>query len=413
MNNIKIAILLGAPFTEQNIDRLGLRYLTQFAEVHVFDCSKLVGRNNENVKASFVHWPNYVILKSNESLRAELLLRNINWVIDNIDLDANTAWIGVLVRSLKIKLINVQTGLLPPPSFGDRVKNFFRQKPSIQSNTINIANLNNASKYESKFTSFFSLLKKVINRILYQWRKLALVPQPDLILLAGRVAAKSIKAKRAKVKIWIGSEDYYKFIETSNASIGMSGKKSLKPFIVFVDVCLPLASDWKFLGIAPPISAAEYYPKLSHLLCKIEVLTGKSVVVAGHPNSQYIANYDVLLGGRKIIFGKTANLVSNADLVLMHASTSASFVALAKKPALFISSRLISLTNYGARINAMAKALSSSIIMLEDADATLELTLQQHINEVAYKKYVENYLRSDECKEAQPWQALKECLCSL
>lgn len=47
---IHVAILIGAPLTEQNFERFGIPYLSPHFEVLVFDCLNWVGRNADIVK---------------------------------------------------------------------------------------------------------------------------------------------------------------------------------------------------------------------------------------------------------------------------------------------------------------------------------------------------------------------------
>ena len=226
------------------------------------------------------------------------------------------------------------------------------------------------------------------------------------MLLAGRDALDAHDAKKAATKIWIGSEDYYTFRAVAEQLASGAVQRRERPFVLFIDVCLPHASDWKFLGIAPPIEAKDYYPMLRRLFDRIEQLLGVPVVVAGHPNTRGVPGYAALVGDRELVVGSTAALVMQADLVLTHASTATSFIALAGKPSLFVSSRDIDHTYYGSRVRAMAGSLASPLLLLEDVNALTAGVLPRAADLAACRRYVARYLRSDDATEQTPWQAL-------
>jgi hypothetical protein len=404
-----VAILLGSPFTEQNVERLGLHQLEPHLDIHVIDCARLIGRNPDAISVQRVHWPYYKTISTAEELRRALRSCGASWAIDNIGFDIDTAWVGEIVKTLGVGIVSVKSGRLPLPSLKDRLRAFIISTGEAVALSLADAALPTKPQAGRRpLARAVSLWHKVANRVTYEWKRRNYVPTPDLVLLAGSDALDAHDVKRAAAKIWIGSEDYYKF-QTVAAQIATGElAQRQQPFALFVDVCLPHATDWKFLGITPPITAEEYYPLLRRLFDRVEWLLGMPIVVAGHPNTRWVPDYAALVGGRELVLGSTAALVMQAELVLTHASTATSFIALAARPSVFVSSHSIDRTYYGSRVRAMAESLSSPLVMLEGANELERDSLPRAANATACRRYVARYLRSDEAKEQGPWQGLIE-----
>ena len=81
---IRIAILLGVPFTEQNFERVGIPYLSKHFEVMVFDCTELLGRNTNNIKCQQAHWHNFLAIKSEVELAVQIEKYRPHYAIDFI-----------------------------------------------------------------------------------------------------------------------------------------------------------------------------------------------------------------------------------------------------------------------------------------------------------------------------------------
>ncbi len=407
----RVAILLGSPFTEQNVERLGLHYLAPHLDIHVIDCARLIGRNPDAIAAQRAHWPHYEAVCTAEELRQALRSCGAAWAIDNIGFDVDTAWVGDVVQALGVGIVSVKSGLLPLPSLKDRLRAFLmRPGEAAVPPPPDSALPQPAQAGRSPLTRAASLWRKVANRAVYEWRRRNCIPDPDLVLLAGSDALEASDSKMAAAKIWVGSEDFYKFQTVAAQLAADESAQRQRPFALFVDVCLPHATDWKFLGMAPPIMVEEYYPLLCRLFDRVERLLGMPVVVAGHPNTRWVPDYAALVGGRELVLGHTAALVMQADLVLTHASTATSFIALATIPSVFVSSHSIDRTYYGSRVRAMAESLSSPLVMLEDADRLTRDDLPSAADAAACRRYVVRYLRSSEATEIEPWQGLIEFL---
>lgn len=395
-----IAILLGAPLTDRHFARLGVRELSRISDVIVVDCMRLVGRNPDHVTANMVDWPNYVTASTRDELRDILSRYSPQYAFDDVGASPETAFLGEIARQNSVKLVCIREGRLPRPSLVRRLRLIAADR------SAGLAPTNSGTGADRTAAALVprTLIQRILSRLVQEYRRRTDVPRPDVALLAGTDAL-DWYARRAPQHIWIASNDYHAFQHPEAAPESLP-----KPYAVFIDVCLPLAADWKLLGMTPPIAANDYYPLLRGLFQRIEELAGNPVVVAGHPNSRAVSNYVDLLGGRQPIFGQTSELVRHSSLVLSHASTATSFVAMAEKPVMFVSSKSIDRTTYGAHVRAMARSLNGPVVMLEESDRLTVEQLPRSADVAASRRYVNRYLRAPWTTESSPWQAFGEFL---
>jgi hypothetical protein len=415
---IRIVILLGAPFTEQNFERVGIPYLSKHFEVMVFDCTVWLGRNTENIKFQMVDWHNFLTIKSEIDLALQIEKYRPHYAIDSIDHHVtHTDKILNILEEFMVRFVVVKSGSLPGLSLKSRIKNTFF---GLSSKSIRVDSQveTNARKELTSHTDLSSHtdLYRVATKMLYKlwdyfkrylaYRRLNRF-RPFIGLLAGNKSLNHY-TRNSNPIIWIGSNDYHTFKKAKSA-LEVNGALQLnEPFILFIDDNLPNASDWTLLGIQPPVTASLYYPALTTFFAKIEAIYDMPVKIAGHPNSLTDRNFQFNMGGRSIIFGDTAALALQSSLVLVHGSTATSFAVLARKPTLFLTTQELDRSTYGLHVRTMANSLGSRIIFIDqpvEQTTDIETIL---INDRKYKNYVENYIRNHQSSEDAPWMAFIE-----
>lgn len=116
--------------------------------------------------------------------------------------------------------------------------------------------------------------------------------------------------------------DYDMCLETERLKPG-------KKYIVAVDQYQTGHSDLaKSYGRYAVDDEQEYYTKLNRLYSRLESVYGCEVIIAAHPKAEYKGSE---YQGRKIVYNRTAELIRNAQLVVIETSTCFSIVALFKK----------------------------------------------------------------------------------
>ena len=165
-----------------------------------------------------------------------------------------------------------------------------------------------------KITSFN--FQKVCNKLLFPLYKKMFI---------GNICRKKLSSSKfSKPNFYINHPDYELFISDVCDPIIKEEK-----YIVFIDVYYPLHPDLKFYFNVKNVDVDGYRKIMCDFFSFLEDKYKMKVIIAAHPKSIYT---DGDFNGRKIIKGKTLNLVKHASYVITHESNSLSFIFLANKP---------------------------------------------------------------------------------
>jgi len=385
----RIVILLGAPFTEQNYERIGIPYLSAYFEVMVFDCSELMGRNIKKIKFHQAKWRNFFPISSELELATQLEKYQPHFAIDFIGFESDWLRIYQILTRYNVKLIIQKTGSLPYFRFENFLNSiFFGEKSgSVAHDLIGKIKLR--------------LKKTLINKEIIK-------KMPECIGLVAGYKSLDRFLSRCKPIIWNGSNDYHTFIKVKAELISKVNSQLDEPFILFIDDNLPGSSDWIIWNVSQPVTARLYYAALNNFFERIELLYGMPVRVAGSPASSGDENYQSYIRGRRVIFGNTAALTLQSTLVLFHGSTAISFAVMARKPILSLMTRELAQSHYGLHIKTMAKTLGTVIVDIDQLSKPIPNLSSLVANEGKYSLYEKNYICNDLCTESKPWGALIE-----
>jgi hypothetical protein len=400
--SIKIVFLLGAPLTEQNFNRLGIPYLSNHFEIVIFDCIGLLGRSREGIASRLANWPKYLIVDSIKDLDFQIGEFRPDYVIDGFGFDmSRTEDVLRIVEKYKSNYVVVKTGNLPEISKIDRMKNIFIQLFNKKKYVTNSGRVEVAGLSESLANKIARPFKRqLVYMRLNKFR-------PFIGLLAGNKAVNQYTARSNPI-IWIGSNDYHTYSRTVKEMAFNGGLHEKQNFILFIDDCLPKADDFAILKLPAPVTEAAYYPALNRFFEEIESIYGMQVLIAGHPNSVSDVNYQSNMGNRVVEFGRTAELVINSSLVLIHGSTATSFAVLAKKPTIFLTSHELANSYYGAHVRSMAKTLGSPLVYIDDCAEQKRDLRNVVANEYKYSYYKDNFICNKQVNEVEPWGAFTD-----
>lgn len=403
---IRIAILLGAPFTEQNFERLGIPYLSPHFEVMVFDCLNWLGRNADEIKCKRAHWQHFTTIDTEPDLDAAMKNFKPSFAIDAIGFGINTANIQNILAKYNVKFVVPKAGALPVPGVANRVRDLLAGKSLIEREPV--GDLSASSSCENNKVMHRNKVGVLITKLIGKLKQVIAarknISPPDISLLAGNKSLDFYTKKSSQV-IWIASTDFHEFNKAKQDVIANKRMCVEGGYLLFIDDAIATANDWKLLNIMPPVTVSEYYPMLRSFFERVESHYGLPVVIAGHPNSKSDDGYSSNLGGRRVVFGETAALALQSTLVLIHGSTATSFAVLARKPTLFFTTRELDRAAYGIHVRTMAKSLGRPLVFMDDMGNYEFKSYPLEIDEKKYKLYETNYLRSALSREDTPWQA--------
>ena len=388
-----IAILLGAPLTSQNLARTGAVTLSEHFDVLIIDCTSWVYPNS-TAQVDNAEWESLITINSLDGFRDFLTLTRIDFALDFIgDLpirnqiartlnDFNSYLVlqklGQVPRKIKLTL-RIQeikkktTNLFPAKKIkGTTLPNTNYVKPGLSLPNV----------------GFIDRLKKIVIDPITLRRS-----NPYIILQTGNRSSSWISILARRV-IRIASNDYHTFTSTQLESKKIISSDS--NFVLFIDDCLVEALDWQILGVLSPIDKEKYFTALNSFFDKIEDQLKMQVKIAGHPNTNGNIAYDTNFSPRKVFYSQTSKLTQEASMVLLHASTAASFAVLAEKPLVTLTSDDIAQTLIGRQVQVVSHALGTKIVNLDYLDDEIEIP---KINKRRYRNYRNHLLKGDEVQE--------------
>lgn len=177
--------------------------------------------------------------------------------------------------------------------------------------------------------------------------------------------------------VLINHPDYDEYLKHKNPTIG-------KKHIVYIDNYFPFHPDIKtFNKNINQVNITQHYKEMNAIFNKLEEKYNVEVIIAAHPKSNYQNNE---FQGRKIIKYKTQELISNANLVILHSSNAISFAVAYNIPFMFISTsqyKLIKTEYY--RMRRLSSYFKAPIITINNIDKELQTPYQ--ISTEYIKKY--------------------------
>jgi hypothetical protein len=168
-------------------------------------------------------------------------------------------------------------------------------------------------------------------------------------------------------------------------------------YCVFIDQYLAYHPDIAICGLEN-VNPEVYYSELNDFFDFVEKKYNLEVIIAAHPKAERY-RIENPFSGRKIMYGKTSELVKDSKFVFTHHSTAISYPVLFRKPVFFLNSRelkrvmpdLYDLTNF------LATYLGTEVIYYDDFDRNRDLNF--NINETIYNAYKYKFLTSKQSED--------------
>jgi len=375
MSISQIVYLIQTPLSERDIERFGVqRFINHNVNVTVLDLTYYMDK--------YV-FENYVV-NSNVTYDYVQQLRSYKEIKDFIAATSqDTVFISFIgessIKSLRVlKLLTVYN-----KKFG-----------IIFSGSLPSTGTKQNVWQKLKLLSF-SNLKRLLGKAFY----LLFSPKIDysFVIASGQKSLEIINKKYRNSAIIQGHAfDYDLYLENQRSA------SSDKEYILFLDEYFPFHPDYFFLRKDYTGLAESYNRKLTRYFDALENLFDIEVIIAAHPRSEY-ENLPDYWKGRKCIRGNTLNLVQNAKLCLLHASTSINFVVLYNKPAIFITMDEIKQTNIQMTLEAMAKSVNGILVDLDDECSK---DIDYSGQEFFYNDYKNNYIKCENNPDINNWELL-------
>ncbi len=184
---------------------------------------------------------------------------------------------------------------------------------------------------------------------------------------------------------------------------------------VWLDSASPaFHSDALVLGIKDFLTSEKWYPALRRFFDQVERTFSCSVVIAPHPKTNPAAVRERFGAGRKVIAGRTRNLVQEADVIFTRGSTAISYAVVHRKPVLLLTSDELLRDRATTRSNrALEQALGVPVCNIDHPPNDDELRRLTKVNERLYSSFIQNNLssRNDERPNYQVLLDELNCAC--
>jgi len=229
---------------------------------------------------------------------------------------------------------------------------------------------------------------------------------PDIklsfVVASGDESDKIIKDRYKNPKIIYGHTfDYDLYLQSESIN---TNSTHIDNYILFLDDFFPFHPDFIRIKVDYSHLADSYYKKLSKFFDAVEEKFSMKVVIGAHPRSYYDELPDYWQG-RKFVFGDTINLVKNAKICLLHASTSINFAVLYEKPIVFVTMEEIRNSNVQSTLVAMAKELDKLPYDIDHLERGIDIDINMKIEN--YEKYISKYIKSSNSKsQINNWEIL-------
>lgn len=377
-----ILILTESPFSKRDYDRFGVELLSQSFRVSILDCTAWLKPDfRDKYSATEYHCPGYVSIADWDSMASYLNGQVITVAIDYLSGCARSKRIRRELKSRNILRAVVRLGLLaaPPIKWSDRI----RQSISL---------------YTPR-----SIPGRIYRRIAQALR--GQDPAPEIALLSGSACLKDKRLDVATHKIWAHSFDFDIYLECKDQIVA-----SVAPYAVFLDEDMIYHSDYACLGTRPPMTEQAYYASMNGFFREFECSTGLPAIIAAHPRSHYELRPQ-LWNSRTTIYGKTAQLVRGATLVFCHQSTAISFAVMWRKPIIFLTTNELMSSYFGPGIALRSTLLMAQLINVDMVGNQLpDIKSLSKVDEVAYAKYIDEYIKRPGTPNLPVWQIFSEYL---
>ncbi|CAN2170982.1 hypothetical protein MCEMRE20_00054 [Candidatus Nanopelagicaceae bacterium] len=393
----KIAILLGAPLTSQNLERIGSVTLNHYFEVIVLDCLSWVYPDSSYCVFEKTEWNSVLKIENLRDLEEFFTRNEVKFAIDFIGATPIRNEIARILKENNSRLVVQKLGLVPNRiGFWMRcqeVLNIFK-KEILKKKVIDNLNVMPTIEQSEKIYLF----QKFLNRLLGHFLKsLTLrMNNPFIVLQPGGRFSSWESIFAAKI-IRICSNDYHKFVNTNTNTLEKNMER--QKIAVFIDDCLTEALDWQILGITAPINKSKYFESLNTFFDEIEKQFDVNVVIAGHPNTYNNPDYTTNFVNRPLLYGITSQVVRESSFVMVHASTATTFAVLAQKKIIVITSEDIERTHIGRAVHALRYSLGATLVNLSSKPEKITIT---GVNQRRYRKYERRFIKGSLTTEEEP-----------
>jgi len=221
--------------------------------------------------------------------------------------------------------------------------------------------------------------------------------RPDLAIVSGERSVSSGRQSREMVKAHSFDYDTYLRLAKSN-------DVPTQKYAVFLDQNLCFHSDFIYQDVPFFITPEKYFPAIRRCLNQIASSLKVDVRIAAHPRASYENGKFDYFNGFRVVYGRTAELIKNCELVVCHDSTAIHFAVLFKKPIVFVTTDEL-MPSYEGRSIAQAASEFGKLPLNLDTDLQrVDWHKETQVDSVKYAVYKNEFIKTNSSPERPMWE---------
>jgi hypothetical protein len=395
----KIVILTGYPFNRRDYHRFGVEILRKRGFfVEIWDISPIIYCENDSriCRENPEQFTNLKIFHQKDDIIAAISKLGSDCLINyTIEYTYRTFFILKAISKYRIDYCVWGFVTLPSPSapvitsYPERIFTFFKKGLAL---------------------NFSQIIQHFINKIILNYYPVFGIAPASIILLGGEKTAEclSYPVDLKTIRLWAHYLDYDIYLQHKSEPRDCNNKGG-----VFLDQYLPFHPDYIHMGLDFPIEPEVYYQNLCSFFSMLEMNMDSRIVIAAHPRSDYPNQPDYFCG-RSIVKGQTAALVERSSFVITHTSTSIHYAILYHKPIILITNDRLEMMTSGKNIlglynQVIARELNKTPINV-DHEYSFDWDAEMRIDEVAYQRYKNLYIKKEGTPEKPVWEIFSSYL---
>lgn len=378
MNNV-LYVCVKNPFCQRDMERMGIEALERKFEVQILDCTEwLMPMAHATRGNSGFERFNLYRIASLAEFRQRISRRPGGLAVDYVgQFSVQAVLLFHALRRNGTRIVIVDSGAYPSPDMALGQRSF-------------VAKVADAWRH--------GVFGQMFKEKCVKWLLKVLPDQsPDFAFVAGQAWQGDPRFQSAASHIPAHSFDYEVFRARRQAH-----GATVPPYAVYLDEKIAGHEDNTELGLPEPAAASTFYPALRRFFDDFESGTGLPVAIAAYPSVDLELGR-AQFGDRTIRKGQTAELVRDASLVFVHASTALSYAVLWRKPLVFLTSTEIRSGWYQPWIDAPRVLLHAPIFDIDEPfpQRPKEEWLQH--DGAAYDGYEARFIKGADAPDVSLW----------
>ena len=374
----KICFLVCSPFTDKDYRKYGISQIEKLGfQILILDCTPfLESKFYSEIGGDKVTMKNKLVLKcfTKKDIFLNLNKFNPEWCIDDLQ--------GF---SKKLYFERVQIRLFLKSNF--KILEYKLKSIPFYKGLIN--------------RNFFNYTKNLIKIFLIKilslpWK----IAKPDKVVIGGSIEYEKLSNYVGTIRAHnFDFDDFKRF--NQNKFI-----KKTKKNLLFLDEDFPCHSDYIRDGLSPSINVENYFNEISYCLLNLSNRFGLNPLIKLHPKANFKRSRNLYT--IPVSIEDTADLVSNADVVVAHCSTSIQLAVLFKKPLILIIPNQLEINSVWRKsIDNFSYLLRVPAIKSSEINNLKSIPI---VNIESYNNYSEKYIKMKGSPNKFSWEIITDNL---